>query len=124
MGYILDKRLKSKNVRKKVKIDSVYIFFLYYSNTEMCNCNPSFDVRCTCWVNDKGWKKCPQRWATAYWRINNWSEFYENGDVSWDKHKKYILKTCRFNENDWKILLDMKETEEQERRELDEDNEK
>ncbi len=77
----------------------------------MCNCNPTFDVRCTCWVNDRHWKRCPQRWATAYWRIKNWSEFSENGEVSWDKNKKYILKTCKFNERDWKILMDMLQDE-------------
>jgi hypothetical protein len=44
----------------------------------MCFCNPSFDVRCTCWVHDKDWKRCPQRWATAYWRINNHPDFNDN----------------------------------------------
>jgi hypothetical protein len=83
----------------------------------MCNCNPTFDVRCTCWVNDRHWKRCPQRWATAYWRIQNWSEFYENGDVCWDKNKKEILKSCKFNERDWEILMDMRKKEEEEQEE-------
>ena len=82
----------------------------------MCFCDRTFDVRCTCWVNDKDWRRCPRRWATAYWRINNWSEFFENGEICWDKNKKCILKACKFNESDWKILMDMKEKEEEEQR--------
>lgn len=79
----------------------------------MCFCNPSFDVRCTCWVQDKDWKKCPQRWATAYWRINNHSSFINgNGEVHWDKHKQQIMKTCKFNKSDWKILMDMRKEDE------------
>ena len=77
----------------------------------MCFCNPSFDVRCTCWVSDKDWKKCPQRWATAYWRINNFRDFHENGEVAWDKHKQQIMKTCKFKKSDWKILMDMRKEE-------------
>ena len=96
---------------KKVKIDSIYIYFLYYINTEMCNCNRTFDVRCTCWVNDRHWKRCPERYRTAYWRIKNWKEFYENGDLDWYTNKKYILKACKFNERDWKILMDMLQDE-------------
>jgi hypothetical protein len=86
----------------------------------MCLCNPTFDVRCTCWVNDKHWKGCPQRWATAYWRINNWSEFYENGELCWDKHKKQILKSCKFNESDWAILMHMRKEDEELYKEQDE----
>ena len=74
----------------------------------MCNCNSTFDVRCTCWVNDRHWKRCPERYRTAYWRIKNWKEFYENGDLCWDKNKKEILKACKFNERDWEILMDMR----------------
>jgi len=78
----------------------------------MCFCNPSFDVRCTCWVKDKDWKTCPQRWETAYDRINNHFDFYEDGSVNWDKHKKQIMKTCKFNKSDWKILMDMRKEDE------------
>ena len=79
----------------------------------MCFCNPSFDVRCTCWVHDKDWKKCPQRWATAYWRINNHSSFINgNGEVHWDKQKQQIMKVCKFKKSDWKILMDMRKEDE------------
>jgi hypothetical protein len=38
--------------------------------------------------------------------------------LCWDKHKKQILKSCKFNESDWAILMDMrKEDEEEEKRE-------
>ena len=77
----------------------------------MCNCNRTFDVRCTCWVNDRHWKRCPERYRTAYWRIKNWKEFYENGDLDWYTNKKYILRACKFNERDWKILMDMLQDE-------------
>ena len=78
----------------------------------MCFCNPSFDVRCTCWVHDQDWETCPQRWTTAYWRINNYSDFYEDGSVAWDKYKQQIMKTCKFNKRDWKILMDMRKEDE------------
>ena len=41
----------------------------------MCHCNPTFDVRCTCWVKDSDFKKCPVRHSTTYWRIMNDYDF-------------------------------------------------
>jgi len=43
----------------------------------MCYCNPTFDIRCTCWVENhdgtknKDFLKCPMRCETAYERIMN-----------------------------------------------------
>jgi hypothetical protein len=77
----------------------------------MCFCNPSFDVRCTCWVHDKDWKRCPQRWATAYWRINNHPDFNDNWAYC-KQQKQQIMKTCKFKQSDWQVLMDMRKEDE------------
>jgi hypothetical protein len=84
----------------------------------MCYCNPSFDVRQTCWVKNKDFKRCPVRCETTYWRIMNDSDYYnmieENG---FDSIKKKILTITGLNENDWKSIKEFYDEDE------DEDNE-
>ena len=77
----------------------------------MCYCNPTFDVRCTCWIqNNDGTKnedftKCPMRCETTYERIMNEYNYYkmieENG---FDSIKMEILTITGLNKNDWKII--------------------
>lgn len=73
----------------------------------MCYCNPTFDVRCTCWIL-KDFKRCPMRCETTYWRIMNDYEYYkmieENG---FDSIKKKILRITGLNENDWKRIKEL-----------------
>ena len=84
----------------------------------MCYCNPSFDIRCTCWVkNNDGTKnkdflKCPMRHETTYQRIMNEYKYYKiiekNG---FDSIKEEILDITGLNENDWKIIKEFYEEE-------------
>ena len=80
----------------------------------MCYCNPTFDVRCTCWIKNKDFKRCPVRCETTYWRIMNEYKYYkmieENG---FDSIKKEILIITGLNENDWKIIKEVYEEEEE-----------
>ena len=88
----------------------------------MCYCNPTFDVRCTCWIKNKDFKRCPVRCETTYWRIMNKYKYYkmieENG---FDSIKKEILIITGLNENDWKIIKEFYE-EEKESEDEEEDN--
>tara|TARA_R100000951_G_scaffold41277_2_gene34880 strand:+ start:725 stop:991 length:267 start_codon:yes stop_codon:yes gene_type:complete len=82
----------------------------------MCYCNPTFDVRYTCWItnNDgtknKDFKRCPVRCETTYWRIMNEYKYYkmieENG---FDSIEKEILAITCLNENDWKSIKEFYE---------------
>lgn len=47
------------------------------SGRDRCYCNPTFDVRCTCWIPDKNtFKRCPQRLSTTVSRISDEVDFY------------------------------------------------
>lgn len=84
----------------------------------MCYCNPTFDVRCTCWVtNHNGTKnedfvKCPMRVNTTYFRIMNEYEYYKKIEKNgFDSIKKEILEITKLSEKDW---LDIKQIYENE----------
>ena len=84
----------------------------------MCYCNPTFDVRCTCWVtNHNGTKnedfvKCPMRVNTTYFRIMNEYEYYKKIEkYGFDSIKKEILQITKLSEKDW---LDIKQIYENE----------
>ena len=73
-----------------------------------CNCNPTFDVRCTCWVTNrngtknKNFKYCPIRCETTYWRIMNEYKYYEQIEKNgFDSIKKEILKITKLSNEDW-----------------------
>jgi len=77
----------------------------------MCYCNPTFDIRCTCWVeNDDGTKnkdflKCPMRCETAYERIMNEYKYYKMIEKDgFDSIKKEILKITKLSEKDWDTI--------------------
>ena len=77
----------------------------------MCYCNPTFDVRCTCWVeNDDGtknedFKRCPVRCDTTYIRIMNEYKYYKMiEENSFDSIKKEIIAITGLNENDWENI--------------------
>ena len=70
-----------------------------------CNCNITFDVRCCCWLEDETYDTCKQKISTVYWRMTNNYDLYqkiENEGIN--SIKKYIKKTCRLSENEWKDL--------------------
>ena len=87
----------------------------------MCYCNPTFDVRCTCWVRNhngtknKDFKKCPVRCETTYYRIMNEYKYYkmieENG---FDGIEKEIKKITGLNEKDWADIKKLYEDDEEE----------
>ena len=68
-----------------------------------CYCNDSFDVRCTCWVNDLTFDNCPQKLHTTTWRITNEYDLYKHIDKydNYDAIKDYIKKTCRLSNKEW-----------------------
>ena len=80
----------------------------------MCYCNPTFDVRCTCWVENhdgtknKDFKKCSMRCESTYWRIINEYKYYkiieENG---FDSIKKEIKKITGLSEKDWEAIHEL-----------------
>ena len=80
----------------------------------MCYCNPSFDIRCTCWVqnNDgtinKDFLKCPQRHDTTYERIMNEYDYYKKIEKNgFDSIKNEILNITKLTHNDWIIIKDI-----------------
>lgn len=87
----------------------------------MCYCNPTFDVRCTCWVRNhngtknKDFKKCPVRCETTYYRIMNEYKYYkmieENG---FDSIQKEIKKITGLNDKDWADIQKLYKDDEEE----------
>ena len=80
----------------------------------MCYCNPSFDIRCTCWVenNDgtinKDFLKCPQRHDTTYERIMNEYDYYKKIEKNgFDSIKNEILNITKLTHDDWIIIKDI-----------------
>ena len=80
----------------------------------MCYCNPTFDIRVTCWVrNNNGSKnkdflKCPMRHNTTYERIMNEYKYYKKiEEQGFDSIKKEILNITKLTENDWNIIKEM-----------------
>ena len=74
----------------------------------MCYCNPTFDVRCTCWVENrdgtknKDFLKCPMRVETTYERIMCEREYYKKIEKDgFDSIKKEILQITKLSEKDW-----------------------
>ena len=74
----------------------------------MCYCNPTFDVRCTCWVRNhdgtknKDFLKCPMRVETTYERIMCEREYYKKIEkYGFDSIKKEILQITKLSEKDW-----------------------
>ena len=77
----------------------------------MCYCNPSFDIRCTCWVenNDgtinKDFLKCPQRHDTTYERIMNEYDYYKKIEKNgFDSIKNEILNITKLTQKDWIMI--------------------
>jgi hypothetical protein len=77
----------------------------------MCYCNPTFDIRCTCWVENhdgtknKDFLKCPMRCETAYERIMNEYKYYKMIEKDgFDSIKKEILKITKLSEKDWDTI--------------------
>jgi hypothetical protein len=94
----------------------------------MCYCNPSFDIRCTCWVrNNDGTKnkdflKCPMRHETTYQRIMNEYKYYKIIEESgFNAIKKEILKITKLTTKDWDIIVDIYEKYNEDEDEEDED---
>ena len=80
----------------------------------MCYCNPSFDIRCTCWVenNDgtinKDFLKCPQRHDTTYERIMNEYDYYKKIEKNgFDSIQNEILNITKLTQNDWIIIKEL-----------------
>ena len=80
----------------------------------MCYCNPSFDIRCTCWVqnNDgtinKDFLKCPQRHDTTYERIMNEYDYYKKIEKNgFDSIQNEILNITKLTHNDWIIIKEL-----------------
>lgn len=80
----------------------------------MCYCNKSFDIRCTCWVeNHNGTKnkdfiKCPMRHETTYERIMNEYKYYKKiEEDGFDSIKKEILHITKLTEKDWNIIKEL-----------------
>ena len=80
----------------------------------MCYCNPSFDIRCTCWVqnNDgtinKDFLKCPLRHETTYERVMNEYDYYKKIENNgFDSIKNEILNITKLTHNDWIIIKEL-----------------
>ena len=80
----------------------------------MCYCNPSFDIRCTCWVqnNDgtinKDFLKCPQRHDTTYERVMNEYDCYiKIQKYGFDSIKNDILNITKLTLIDWIIIKEL-----------------
>ena len=78
----------------------------------MCYCNPSFDIRCTCWVrNNDGTKtkdflKCPMRHETTYERIMNEYNYYKIIEKSgFNAIKEEILQITKLSNKDWDDIV-------------------
>lgn len=86
----------------------------------MCYCNPSFDIRCTCWVQNKNgtinknFLKCPQRHETTYERIMNDYNYYKKIEKDgFDSIKLEILNITKLSEKDWEYIKQIYEEQEQ-----------
>ncbi len=82
----------------------------------MCYCNPSFDIRCTCWVlnsdgsKNKQFLKCPMRHETTYQHIMNEYKYYKIIEESgFNAIKKEILDITKLTNKDWDIIVDIYE---------------
>ena len=86
----------------------------------MCYCNPTFDIRCTCWVqNNDGTKnknfiKCPQRHETTYERIINDYNYYKKIEKDgFDSIKLEILNITKLSEKDWEYIKQIYQEQEE-----------
>ena len=93
-------------------------------SNKSCQCKPTWDVRCTCWVPHSSFKHCPQKIPTTYYRIMNEYDLYKkmgNGHTI-DNIKAYIMKVCDLTDQEWIELREMLEEDfEENNRETDSD---
>jgi hypothetical protein len=87
-----------------------------------CNCDDSFDIRCTCWINEGTWKQCPQKARTAYCAMccHDWTLIEKQGIHNL---QKYLMKKYKLNKQDWeKVITEYNEEHEQSTDEYDSDD--
>ena len=76
---------------------------------DFCYCNPSFDVRCCCWTNDKTFHTCPMKNSTIYFMITNDYDlytYYENHKKGFNAIKNRTMRKYKLTENDWDSILE------------------
>jgi len=74
----------------------------------MCYCTNSTHFRNTCWIKTPGYKKCPMLYTTTLLRI--FEDYKLNNKIhnlGIDSIKEYIMDTCDFDHNDWKIIKEL-----------------
>ena len=77
-----------------------------YNLRPKCCCNPTFDVRCTCYINDVTWERCPERARTAYFMITNDCDTYMMiNDKGIHQLKKNLMKKYKLSTNDWENII-------------------